>query len=57
MLTIARNDSGEILPLIVFELEDVMISSASMSVGKDGGIPLENVTLNFTKITWTYSAL
>ena len=56
MLTIARNDSGEILPLIVFELEDVMISSASMSAGKDGGLPVEKVTLNFTKITWTYSA-
>ena len=54
-LTIARNDSGNILPLLVFELEDVLIASASLSCSKEGGIPLENVTLNFTKITWTYS--
>lgn len=55
-ITLARNDSGKILPLIEIELEDVLVSSALLDCKKGGTLPVETVSLNFRKISWTYSA-
>lgn len=40
---------------MVYELTDTMISSVSVG-GGGGGIPMETLSLNFSKITWTYEA-
>lgn len=34
-------------------LNDAMLTSVSASTG--GGLPMESITLNFTKISWTYN--
>lgn len=54
-LTIGRNENGEMLPLIVYTLSDAIVSS--MSVGGGGGDkPVENLSWNFSKIKWEYTA-
>lgn len=53
-LTIGRNDKGTILPFLVYKLKDVIISSINISGGGDGK-PIENFTLNFSEINWTYT--
>ena len=40
---------------MIYELTDVMISSVSVG-GGGGAIPTETISLNFSKITWTYDA-
>lgn len=37
---------------MVYEMTDTMVSS--VSVGGGGGIPVETLSLNFSKLTWTY---
>lgn len=38
---------------MVYEMTNTMISSVSVG-GGGGGIPMETISLNFSKITWTY---
>lgn len=53
-ITIGRNasdDSGKIVPYIVYTLTNALISNVSVS-GGSGGKPVETLSLNFTKIKW-----
>ncbi|MCU1725197.1 Hcp family type VI secretion system effector [Pseudomonas sp. 5P_5.1_Bac1] len=53
-ITIGRNaaeGSGQILPFIVYTLDNVVFSNVSVS-GGTGGKPVETISLNFTKIKW-----
>ncbi|MES2190738.1 MAG: type VI secretion system tube protein Hcp [Pseudomonadota bacterium] len=54
-ITIGRNESGAVVPLIVYTLKDVMISSVS-AASSGGDKPAETITLNFTAIQWDYTA-
>lgn len=53
LITIARNDKGAVLPLIVYTLKNVVISSISVG-GGGGDKPVETVTLNYNHITWDF---
>lgn len=53
VVTVGRNDAGEILELVTYTLSDVVISSVSVG-GGGGGKPVETVSLNYSAITWTY---
>ncbi|AHY11620.1 MULTISPECIES: Hcp family type VI secretion system effector [Citrobacter] len=55
VLTLCRNDDGKMLPLIVYTLDNVIISHLSVS-GGSGGKPVETMSLNFTKIKWEITA-
>ncbi|MEB5754649.1 Hcp family type VI secretion system effector [Citrobacter cronae] len=55
VLTLCRNDDGNMLPLIVYTLDNVVISHLSVS-GGSGGKPVETMSLNFTKIKWEITA-
>ncbi|RNW24086.1 Hcp family type VI secretion system effector [Citrobacter werkmanii] len=55
VLTLCRNDDGKMLPLIVYTLDNVVISHLSVS-GGSGGKPVETMSLNFTKIKWEITA-
>ncbi|WP_440028560.1 Hcp family type VI secretion system effector [Chromobacterium amazonense] len=53
-ITVGRNagqSSKEIMPYIVYTLTNAIISNVSVS-GGTGGKPVENLSLNFTKIHW-----
>ncbi|OQS31853.1 Hcp family type VI secretion system effector [Chromobacterium haemolyticum] len=53
-ITIGRNaadSSGKVLPYIVYTLTNAILSNVSVS-GGTGGKPVENLSLNFTKIKW-----
>ncbi len=52
-VTIGRNDSGTILPFLIYTLDDCIISSASCS-GGGGDKPTESISLNYSAIDWTY---
>jgi type VI secretion system secreted protein Hcp len=54
-VTIGRNDKGSVLPLMVYELENAVLSSVSVG-GGSGDKPVATLTINYSKITWTYSA-
>ncbi|WP_199153573.1 type VI secretion system tube protein TssD [Chromobacterium sp. ASV23] len=47
----AAKSDKEILPYIVYTLTNAIISNVSVS-GGTGGKPVENLSLNFTKIKW-----
>ena len=49
------SDGGRILTYMVYELEDTMISSVSV-VGGGGSTPVETLSFNYSKITWSYTA-
>ncbi|HAU5678904.1 TPA: type VI secretion system tube protein Hcp [Citrobacter freundii] len=55
VLTLCRNDDGNMLPFIVYTLDNVIISHLSVS-GGSGGKPVETMSLNFTKIKWEITA-
>ena len=56
-LYLVRQDSEganqQDLTYMTYDLEQTLISS--VSVGGSGDIPIETVTLNYSKITWTYT--
>ncbi len=54
-LTVARNEGGNVMPLIIYTLKDAIISSVSVG-GGGGDKPTETLTLNFTAIQWDYTA-
>ena len=55
VVTCGRNDAGTVIPLMVYDLENSLVSSISVG-GGNGDKPVETVTLNYSKITWTYNA-
>jgi len=50
---IGRSDNNKFLPIMDYVLDDVVISN--VSVGGGGGKPTETVTLNYSKIQWTFT--
>ncbi len=54
-ITVARNDSGSVVKIFTYKLEDVVISSMSVS-GGSGSKPIESLTMNYARIEWTYYA-
>jgi type VI secretion system secreted protein Hcp len=48
-----EGDTGPAFAYMVYEMEKAIISSVSVG-GGGGGQPVETLTLNFSKITWTY---
>jgi len=53
ILVVARNDKGSVLPLIVYTLKNVVLSSISVG-GGGGDKPVETVTMNYNHITWDF---
>lgn len=53
-ITIGRNDAGVVIPLIVYSLTNVVISSVSVG-GGGGDKPVENFALNYASIKWDFS--
>lgn len=51
-LYLVRQDGNENVVYMTYEMTDTMLSS--VSVGGGGGLPMETISLNFSKITWTY---
>ncbi|NHN76985.1 type VI secretion system tube protein Hcp [Azotobacter chroococcum] len=57
-ITVGRNSAesnGQILPFIVYTLNNTVLSNVSVSGGA-GGKPVETLSLNFTKIKWELTA-
>jgi type VI secretion system secreted protein Hcp len=52
VLTITRNDEGNVLEFLVYKMKDVIISSVSTG-GGGGGKPTETLSLNYSAISWT----
>ncbi len=52
VLTTTRNTSDEEQAYLMYEMENVMISSYQIS-GDGGSLPTESLSINFTKITYT----
>jgi type VI secretion system secreted protein Hcp len=50
---VLQNEDGKVNPIMTYELSNVIISSDSVG-GGGGGKPQETVTLNYSKIAWTY---
>lgn len=48
-----QNEEGKMNPILTYELTNALVSSVSVG-GGGGGKPTETVTLNYTKISWTY---
>lgn len=53
-ITIGRNDAGVVIPLIVYTLTNVVISSVSVG-GGGGDKPVESFSLNYASIKWDFS--
>ncbi len=56
-ITHLRSTQSGGTPVLLFtiKLEKVMVSGHSVS-GSEGSVPSESLSLNFTKVTWTYHA-
>ncbi|CAM2011514.1 Hcp family type VI secretion system effector [Acanthopleuribacter pedis] len=52
-ISICREKDSVLLPIIVFTIEDVLVSSYNFSAG-GGANPSETLTLNYRTISWTY---
>jgi len=48
-----QNEQGKMNPIITYEMSNVVVSSISES-GGGSQKPVETVTLNYSKIVWTY---
>jgi type VI secretion system secreted protein Hcp len=53
-VTVGRNNDGLVVPLMVYSLIDVIVSSVS-AASSGGDRPAETLTLNFTGIEWEYA--
>ena len=54
-LTVGRNDTdGTLLAYLVITMENTMVSSVSTS-GGGGGLPMESISFNYSKITWDFT--
>ena len=54
-IVVGRNDSGKVLKIFTYKLEDCVISSMSV-VGGGGAKPTETIKFNYARIEWTYGA-
>lgn len=54
-IDVVKTGSDKIEKFVTYELEDVLVSSYSVSAG-DGGAPGESISLSFAKITMSYTA-
>jgi type VI secretion system secreted protein Hcp len=52
-VTVGQNENGKVNAVLTYELTNALVSSISIG-GGGGGKPQETVTLNYTKISWTY---
>jgi type VI secretion system secreted protein Hcp len=52
-LSVGQNEEGKMNAIITYDMDNVVVSSVSVG-GGGGGKPQETVTLNYTKMTWTY---
>lgn len=48
-------DGKEALPLITYKFDDALVTSVSVGGGSSDQ-PVETITFNFAKVTWTYGA-
>jgi len=53
-ITIGRNDAGKFLPLIIYTLQNTVVSSVSVG-GGGGDKPVETLSLNYGAIQWQYT--
>lgn len=53
-ITIGRNDTGAFLPIIIYTLQNTVISSVSVG-GGGGDKPVESLSLNYSAIQWQYT--
>lgn len=44
-------------PYIEYKLENVIVTSYSFSGNAEGGKPIEQLSMNYTKATWTFSQI
>jgi type VI secretion system secreted protein Hcp len=52
-IIIGQNEQGKVNPYLTYELTNAIV--ASVSIGHGGGDkPVETITFNYTKISWTY---
>ncbi len=49
----ADSTNANAIDYMIYEMTDTMVASVNVG-GGGGGIPMETVSLNFNKITWTY---
>lgn len=52
-ITVGQNETGTVIPFMVYQLKNALISSVSVG-GGGGGKPQETVTFNYTSIDWAY---
>jgi type VI secretion system secreted protein Hcp len=52
-ITVGQNEAGSVIPFMVYQLTNALISSVSVG-GGGGGKPQETVTFNYTSINWAY---
>jgi type VI secretion system secreted protein Hcp len=52
-LTVAQENGGVLIPYLVIDCTDVLVSSVRYS--GDGAVPSEVVLFDYAKITWTYT--
>jgi type VI secretion system secreted protein Hcp len=50
-LTVTSNEDGKVVDFLIYTLKDVVISSVSVG-GGGSGKPVENLSLNYSHITW-----
>jgi type VI secretion system secreted protein Hcp len=55
IVTVGRNDNGNIIPLIVYTFGQAMLSSVSVG-GGGGDKPVESLSINYGSIKWDYQA-
>ena len=53
-VTLCANGQGKIVPLMVYQFDNAVISAISVG-GGGGDKPVETLSINYTRITWTYS--
>jgi type VI secretion system secreted protein Hcp len=53
-ITVGRNDTGAFLPILIYTLQNTVISSVSVG-GGGGDKPVETLSLNYSAIQWQYT--